>query len=95
MTDNNTLSLEPSLSHAAAEGLLLSVRAKEGSSLMVDASAVEHLGAQCATVLLAAAKAWDAAGHDFAVINRSVAFNENIARLGFSPSDIPGEENVQ
>lgn len=54
-----TLSLDNVLDLNAAGGLHANLMALRGSDLVIDASAVERVGALCLQVLMSAAKTWE------------------------------------
>jgi chemotaxis protein CheX len=66
----------------AAAPLKQEMQSHAGAPLDVDASQVERVGGLCAQQLIAAAIAWRGAGLAFRVTNASLAFSEDIARLG-------------
>lgn len=80
------------VTHAATlAGALLGQRGKD---IVVDASDVQHLGAQCGQLLVAARRTWAADGHVVRFAKASAAFVENIRLLGLT-SLIPVEEHIQ
>lgn len=88
------LALDPTLdvTHASTlHGLLLGLRGKD---IVVDASEVHHLGAQCGQLLVSAKRTWNTDGHAIRFESASAAFVENIRLLGLT-SLLPVEEHFQ
>jgi chemotaxis protein CheX len=88
------LALDPTLdvTHAAALAtLLLGLRGKD---IIVDASAVQHLGAQCGQLLVSAKRTWTTDGRAIRFEKSSSEFVENIRLLGLT-SLLPVEEHIQ
>lgn len=88
------LALDPTLdvTHAATlAGLLLGLR---GKNIIVDASEVQHLGAQCAQLLVSAKRTWGTDGQALRFEKPSAEFIENIRLLGLT-SLLPVEEHTQ
>ncbi len=81
---DGTLTLPRTLTLAEATPLASVLKENAGAPLSVDASSVDHLGAQCLQVLLAAAQSWRAAGHPLTLTHSSAAFTEGLTRLGVS-----------
>ena len=77
-----TLVLADSLDLTAAAPLAAELLAARGAPMVLDASAVRRLGAQCLQVLLAARAAWRADGHPWQVINTSPEFADGAALMG-------------
>ncbi len=80
--EQRSLSLDGSLDLTAASELAKSLLGLRGSDVIIDASAVSHLGAQCAQVLVSAAKTWQADQHDLRIGTCSVEFGEGLRLLG-------------
>ena len=88
------LALVPSLdvTHTTTlAGLLLGLRGKD---IVVDASEVQHLGAQCGQLLVSAKRTWNTDGHAIRLEKASAEFIENIRLLGLT-SLLPVEEHIQ
>lgn len=85
-----TLQLAEVLDLPAAVPLAKSLVESRGAGIVIDASAVQRLGAQCLQVLLSAASTWAADGQPLAIVNRSQAFAEGLQLLG-----IPAESFVE
>ena len=88
------LALVPALdvTHAATlADLLLGLRGKD---IVVDASEVQHLGAQCGQLLVSAKRTWTTDGHAIRLEKASAEFIKNIRLLGLT-SLLPVEEHIQ
>lgn len=79
-----SLLLEDKLDVTRAKTLLAALIERRGAPITVDASAVQHMGAQCAQVLLSARRAWQDEGHDFRFAQPSEAFADGARLLGLS-----------
>jgi chemotaxis protein CheX len=90
----SALQLPEALDLVAARPLAATLIGRRGAGIVVDASSVQHVGAQCVQVLLSAAAAWAAEGHAFAVVNRSPGFIEGLQLLGI-PADTFNEGEAQ
>lgn len=90
MTDGGTkiITLTATLDFPAAAALAEEFREQQLSPTLVDASGVQHLGALCLQVLLAAAKTWRADAVSLRVENLSLAFSEGLTRMGITVSDL-------
>lgn len=77
-----TLVLASVLDMRAAAPLKAELTAHASTPLDLDASQVERVGGLCAQQLIAAATAWRGAGLAFRITNASLAFSEDVARLG-------------
>ena len=91
---SSALQLPEALDLLAATPLLKSLLERRGASIVIDASSVQRVGAQCVQVLLSAASAWSADGHSLAIVNRSPGFAEGLQLLGI-PADAFIEGEVQ
>ncbi len=76
------LTLDPELSLGGAADLAAALAARRGNDLTLDASAVEHLSAPAAQVLLAARRAWDGDGKSLAIADPSDPFRTCLDLLG-------------
>jgi chemotaxis protein CheX len=76
------LQLAEVLSLMAAAPLAKSLAQVRGSDVLIDASQVQHLGAQCLQVLLSAASTWSAEGALLRVVNRSAGFAAGLELMG-------------
>lgn len=79
-----SLLLEDKLDVTRAKALLAALIERRGAPVTVDASAVQHMGAQCAQVLLSARRTWQDAGHEFRFAQPSEAFADGARLLGLS-----------
>jgi chemotaxis protein CheX len=74
---------------SALHGKLMSMR---GSDVVIDASAVERLGVQCAQVLVAGASAWQADKKSFLIEKASDAFEKTMHLIGIDPEKMIAKE---
>lgn len=79
-----SLHLDDKLDVTKARSLAAALVERRGAPVVVDASAVQHLGAQCAQVLLSARRSWQDAGHDFRFAQPSEAFADGARLLGLA-----------
>lgn len=84
--------LPASLSAAAAQDLLGTVIAHRGQALRLDAVHVTMIGAQCAQILMAAQRSWQAEGQAFEVVNLTEDAWNSLGILGLSPEQIGARE---
>lgn len=84
---SESLALEPVLDITAAGPLAADLIRLRGRDLVVDASGVERLGAQCLQVLLSASATWSLDGMEFEVANPSPVFAEGLAAAGLEAVD--------
>lgn len=93
-TTPQCIRLEPLLDLRATAPLKDALLERRGGDLLIDASTVERFGAQCAQVLLSAAKTWSSDGYTLSIINPSPAFYEGVNHLAVDlPISAPdGEE---
>jgi chemotaxis protein CheX len=87
MTNDDTasvpkLQLAEVLSLMAAAPLAKSLAQMRGKDVAIDASQVQHLGAQCLQVLLSAASTWGAEGASLRIANRSAGFAQGLELMG-------------
>lgn len=75
------------LDTAQAGELVTLLRGADGGPVLLDASAVEHMGAFAAQTLAIAARSWARAGHDFQVTGLGQACTEQLKLMGLTPSD--------
>lgn len=80
--DDTTIVLVPSLKTAAAGPLLENLRQRRGSSVNLDGSGVEFLGAACFQVLASASASWAKDSIPFSIVNPSNALRTDLAILG-------------
>lgn len=89
---NGTLKLSPVLDlneATALHGKLISMR---GSNIAIDASQVERLGVQCAQVLIAGARAWQADKKSYVVEKCSDAFAKTMQLIGIDTDHLVAKE---
>lgn len=86
------LALPPRLDLIEATPLTAAFRQAFGKPLTVDASGVEHLGALCLQVLIAAARHWREEGVSFAITPRSDAFVTALNNFGLDVETVTLEE---
>jgi anti-anti-sigma regulatory factor len=72
------------LDSAAAVVLAKTLADRQGTDVVLDAAAVDLLGARAMQTLLVAATAWRAAGHAFSVINLPAGALSQLADLGLT-----------
>jgi chemotaxis protein CheX len=87
-TETGALALPATLDMQAAAPLKAMLLARMGGDVMLDASAVERLGAQCLQILLAARRSWDAAGRNFEIAMMSDGFSAALAGFGVAASQL-------
>lgn len=87
------LALDAALDLNAAGQLRAALLALRGADLALDASAVHHLGAQCAQVLASAAATWAADGAALTIPVASEPFAHSLRLLGLQSILIP--ESIQ
>lgn len=78
----NVVILDETLDLNATTELARTFAGLRGAPVTVDPSHVSRMGAQCAQVLIAAAKTWRADGIYFAITPGSEPFNEGMDLLG-------------
>jgi chemotaxis protein CheX len=83
-TASRTLQLPEVLDLPAAGPLARTLVESRGANVVIDASSVQRVGAQCMQVLLSAASAWTSDGLSLAIVNRSQGFAEGLQILGIS-----------
>ncbi len=83
--------LASTLDMAAARPLAQELLAARGADVVIDASEVRHLGAQCLQVLTSAARTWQADRAGFAVVDPSDAFTGGTRLLGLEATFQPRE----
>ncbi|MGI3901834.1 MAG: STAS domain-containing protein [Janthinobacterium lividum] len=84
-----SLALDEMLDLNAAAPLRQALLARRGADLAVDASAVQHLGAQCAQVLASAALTWAADGTVLTFAAASESFAQCARLLGLHSTLTP------
>ncbi len=76
------LELDSRLDLRASEALAEALRERRGADLVIDAGAVDHLGAHALQTLLIAAKSWGDDGYSFRCENLSSAARNQLAVFG-------------
>ncbi len=77
-----SLKLDETLDLNAAGRLRSALLPLRGGSVTIDASGVQHFGAQCAQVLASAASTWAADGAVFTIASPSEPFGQGARLLG-------------
>lgn len=90
-----TLALDPKLDLRAAGPLRDEILDRSGADLVLDANAVNHVGALALQVIRAAAKSWEADGHVLSLTNVSTDVADQLALLGFTPETVTRWEQPQ
>jgi chemotaxis protein CheX len=85
--------LPENLDMSATVKLVELISAERGAALVVNASAVGRIGAQCLQILLSAKKTWASEDVSFRVVEPSRALLECLAVVGISRADL-GIEGV-
>jgi len=93
MIQDNKLKLSENLAFNAASALYDDVQERLGQDLIIDASAVQHIDAHCAQILLAAEKTWASTGSNLEFFACSEAFHAGLDDLGLASffNQLPGE----
>lgn len=89
---NGSVKLPPVLDlneATALHGKLMSLR---GRNVAIDASEVERLGVQCAQVLIAGARAWQADKKSYVVEKSSDAFAKTLQLIGIDADHLVAKE---
>ena len=87
------LALEAGLDVTQSKTLADALLKLRGKDIVVDASEVQHLGAQCGQVLVSAKRTWTADGRAMRFEQASAEFNEGLRLLGLT-SILPVEEHT-
>lgn len=74
---------------SALHGKLMSMR---GSDIVIDASAVDRVGVQCAQVLVAGARAWEDDKKSFSVEKASDAYQKTMQLIGINTENLVAKE---
>ena len=83
-----SLTLESRLDLTGAKALSAAILEHRGKDLVIDAQAVNHLGAMALQVLRAAAQSWADSGHQFSFQNASTDCADQLSLFGFSPDTV-------
>ncbi|WP_157017980.1 STAS domain-containing protein [Mesorhizobium xinjiangense] len=82
------VTLPPVLDITQTTPLAAQLNACRGKDVVVDASNVERVGAQCIQVLLSAAATWAQDGAELIVSEPSAAFAEGLQSMGLEIADM-------
>ncbi|QDY99020.2 STAS domain-containing protein [Nitratireductor mangrovi] len=85
---SEAVKLEPVLDITAAGPLVAEFLKVRGKDVVVDASAVEKIGAQCIQVLLSASGTWAHDGMEFELAKPSQAFAESLETVGLEVANM-------
>lgn len=83
-----TIALASRLDLSQVTPLATALRGATGTDLVLDASAVTHLGGLALQVLASAAKSARQAGTSLIITPRSEAFDDALAVFGVTPADL-------
>jgi chemotaxis protein CheX len=89
---SGTVALAPVLDLNEASALHGKLMSARGSDIVIDASAVERVGVQCAQVLVAGAAAWQADSKSFLIEKASDAFEKTMQLIGIDPDKMVAKE---
>jgi chemotaxis protein CheX len=89
---SGTVALAPVLDLNEASALHGKLMTMRGSDIVIDASAVERVGVQCAQVLVAGAAAWQADKKSFLIAKASDAFEKTMQLIGIDPDKMVAKE---
>ena len=89
-----SLVLADSLDMTAAAPLATQLLAARGAPVLLDASAVRRVGAQCLQVLLAAQAAWATEGLAFDIIDPSPEFSDGLVLMGAANLCAPAVQDL-
>lgn len=87
-----SLSLAPILDLNEANALHGKLMGLRGSGLVIDASAVERVGALCVQVLMAGAKSWEEDKQSFTFAKVSDAFTKTTQLIGVNIDHLMAKE---
>jgi anti-anti-sigma regulatory factor len=80
--------LPAKLDSAAAVHLTHTLKARQGTDVVLDAAGVDLLGARAVQTLLVAAASWHAAGLPLSFANLSASVRTQLADLGFPDANL-------
>ncbi|PYE36381.1 chemotaxis protein CheX [Rhizobium sp. PP-F2F-G38] len=89
---SKTLNLAPVLDLNEASVLHRKLTEMRGSNIVVDASAVERVGALCVQVLMAGAKSWEEDKYAFTISKVSDAFTKTTQLIGVNVDHLMAKE---
>lgn len=84
------IKLKDRLDFGVAPDLKSEILGSQGNDLVIDASAVTHMGTLCLQILIAAANDWRKSGHKFDLISPSDVCETQLSLHGFSTDTITG-----
>ncbi len=87
------LQLEAVLDLNAAAGLRADLLSRRGADLVIDASMVQRVGAQCLQVLIAAGKTWQHDGQNLSIGAASPGFLTTLQLTGLDAGRLLAKEN--
>ncbi|KQS90907.1 MULTISPECIES: STAS domain-containing protein [unclassified Rhizobium] len=87
-----SLSLAPVLDLNEANALHTKLMGLRGNTLVIDASAVERVGALCVQVLMAGAKSWEEDKQSFTFAKVSDAFTKTTQLIGVNIDHLMAKE---
>lgn len=90
-SDGDVLRLPMSLDLPAARPLAAALLARRGQPIVIDASAVGQVGAQCVQVLLSAKRTWEADGLSLSIVNCAPRMIEDLKLIGIDRALVSGE----
>ena len=85
------LRLPETLDYAAAPALAEALRQRRGAALSLDAGALRVVGASCAQLLLAAARAWRVDRRPLALVDLGPEARVQFSLLGIDPAMLIAE----
>jgi chemotaxis protein CheX len=89
---SGSLALAPVLDLNEASVLHGKLMSMRGSDVVIDASSVERVGVQCAQVLVAGARAWEADRKSFQIDKASDAFDKTMQLIGINEDNLVAKE---
>ena len=89
---NGSLKLSPVLDLNEASALHATLMSMRGRNLAIDASEVERVGVQCAQVLIAGARTWQADKKSYVVDKASDAFAKTMQLIGIDSDLLVAKE---
>lgn len=91
--ETGNLKLAPQLDIKAATPMAAELVALRGAHLVINASAVERVGAQCLQVLLSAVATWQADGLDIELAEPSTGFVAAVETAGLDIANFSGRHH--
>ncbi len=82
------VALAPKLDTAASADLRKALVAAKDDDVVLDASAVEMVGALCLELLMSAGVLWPKAGHTISIENTSPQMTDDLGRFGLTPDTL-------